>query len=156
MPLIVVVSAATACLLLLQAIHVLKTGDTQMFFLCQRPRFPSNQTRSVTRIAGALMYGAPACAIFALLAFAAIRNGKAAILSWFSASAGNLVGGVILFTIGLSAVIWPDWILKGVQSAYPDTDVGVRAGFGAALTRILGAVLLGFGLLVLSLLKRTG
>jgi hypothetical protein len=156
MAVIVTLSAATACLLLFQAIHILKSGDTQMFFLTRKPRSVPGQTGSSRRVAGALMYGVPAGAILVLLAFAAIKNGKLAILSWLSADSGNLVGGVILFTFGLIALVWPDWILKGVQAAYPNADLGMNGGFGAALTRVLGTVLLGFGLLVLSVLRRTG
>lgn len=156
MAIVVTLSAAIACLLLLQAVHILRSGDAQMFFLPKRPRDVSSPISSSTKTAGALTYGVPACAIFSLLAYAAVKNGKSAILAWLAANSGNVVGGVILFAMGLSAVLWPDWILKGVQAAYPNADVKLESGFGATLTRVLGALLLGFGLLVLSVIKRPG
>ncbi len=153
MPVVVILSLATACLLLVQAIHILKTGDTHLFFLSKTREGLRRQTLASTKVGAVLVYGAPACAILLLLFLAATRSGGTAIMRRIAEDFGNLFGGVLLFSIGLLGVLSPTSILKGVQAAYPSADVDRESGFAAVLTRVLGAVLLGFGLLVLNVVK---
>lgn len=138
-------------LFMLQAIHVWTTRDTQFFFLTKAA------TRPVPRmlvVSSTLIYGLPALAIFALLVSAAVRSGKGAILAWIS---GDLIGGVILFAIGLSAVVYPQWVVNGLRDAYPNVDrTLLESRVAWAITRIVGTIVLAGGVLVLSLVKRHG
>jgi hypothetical protein len=140
---------ATACLLLLQGIHILKTGDIRMFFLTSKSQDYPNSIRFTRRLAGSLIYGAPACAIFALLIFAVMKNGRHAMISRIATNSGNFIGGVILFTLALSAIIWPDWYMNGLQAAHPSVDIGRYEGLGRGLLRVIGAFWLLFSLIVL-------
>lgn len=151
MAVVITIVISTACLLLLQAIHILKSGDTHPFFFPPKGQNHAGKLSSATKIGGILIYGVPACAILSLLVFAALKNGTQKILIWFTADSGNIIGGFILFIGGLLAILWPGWILKGVQAANPDTDIRLETAFGTRLTRLLGALLLGFGLFLLHL-----
>lgn len=150
MAIVVTMSAATACLCLLQAIYILKSGDMRMFFLAKHPGDVSRWVSTAQKIGGALTYGVPAFGIFSVLAYAAVRNGKAAILAWLAPNAGTFFGGVIIFTGGLSFMLWPNWWLKQVLAAYPNTNVDLESRFLIVFTRVLGALILGLALFLLS------
>lgn len=151
MTVVIIIVIATACLLLLQAIHILKSGDMQLFFFHPRGQNLTGKLSTGKKVGGVLIYGVPACAIFSLLFFAALKNGTQKLLSWFAVDSGDIIGGVILFTVGLLAVLWPGWILRAVQAANPDADIKLETVFGMGMTRVLGALLLGFGLFLLSI-----
>ena len=148
----IVLSLATACLLLIQAAHILKNGETQMFFLQSRGAQESVHLRGSTKVTGALMYGIPACVVFCILAVAAAKNGLSVILRWIVADIGNLFGGIILFIAGLFALLRPDVVLRWAAAAHPDVETKLDNRFGKVLTRALGAFLSGFGLLILALI----
>lgn len=153
MAIVVTTSAAMACLCLFQAIYILKSGDMQMFFLAKRPGDASRRLSTPQKIGGVLTYGLPACGIFSLLVYEAVRNGEAAILAWLAPNAGIFFGGVIMFTGGLSFVLWPNWWLKQVLAAYPNFNVDLESGFLILFTRVLGLLILGIALFLLSLPK---
>ena len=92
--------------------------------------------------------------ILSLLIFAAAKNGSPVILGWVLAEPGDLVGGLALFVLGLRGVLWPERILKKLRAAYPSSDARLESAFSFVLTRILHALAMAAGLLLLSYIKR--
>ena len=92
--------------------------------------------------------------ILSLLIFAAAKNGSPVILGWVLAEPGDLVGGLALFVLGLRGVLWPERILKKLRAAYPNSEARLDTNFGMVLTRVLGALICGSGLMLLSQIKR--
>jgi hypothetical protein len=97
--------AAAAFVLLFQAIHTVKTGSAQWFFISALSGGTSPSRLTSNRVQGVLWYGLPGCALLALLVYAAVEHGKSAMLALRVEDWGNLVGGLILFTGGLSIAV---------------------------------------------------
>jgi hypothetical protein len=153
MAIVITISVATALILLGQAVHVLTRGQTQIFFLHNKRLQGKTTLRMPMKIAGALMYGIPGCAVLLILTVAIVKNGPSFVLARIAADIGNLIGGVILFAAGLLALFRPDVVLGWAAAAHPDVAVKLDTQFGGVLTRVLGTLLLGFGLLILAFIK---
>lgn len=145
---ILTIAAAAVLVLMLQALYVAKSGDTLPFFsLTKRKRSPVSPSTKWTAV---VLPAGIATALLGLLLTAAARN--PALLARFMTDLGNMVGGLILFFSGLSVVLWPTWVIRGLRGAYPTADVDLERPSAYRLTRALGAFVLAGGLLLLSLL----
>jgi len=153
MAIVMTAFAAAAFVLLLQAMHVLKTGSLLWFFISAPPPPISDARTTSNRVLGVVVYGLPGCALLSLLVYKAVTQGKSAILAAPAADLGNLVGGLILFTLSFSIVLWPRWMLKSVQASYPNVDLKIETGLMRAFMRVVAAGVMGLGLLLLSFVK---
>jgi hypothetical protein len=140
MVLVIIGSLVTACLLLIQGVHIFfeQPGDLRGSQPC---------LSSVARFAAASLYAIPSVAIFCILTLALSRNGHR-LFDWLTGHVIGLGGGLFLLTYGLVALLRPDVVLRWVGSAYPDYDLGQRNPSVQHFVRGLGAFVAAFGLFV--------
>lgn len=150
--LVITLSATIASLLIMQALHVLQTGETQLFFL--RPIRRENLVRvpQTLLLAHVLIYGVPGCAVFGILLLAAIRTGEERILHWFSANGGMCAAGIFFVVMGLLTMLRPDLLLRSVAAAHPNVAVDPENRSVKVVTTCIGVCLLGFGFLFMAVI----
>jgi|SRR5579883_183023 len=144
MALLIVGIFVTACLLLLQGIHVMRRRN-------MRPFFKSHGEPSLSsgaKIAASSLYTIPSLAIIGALVFALVKNNREHLFEWLNRHAIGLVGGLFLLAYGLLSLLRPDVVLRWVASAYPDYDLGERSSSVEQFVRVLGAFLFAFGLFI--------
>jgi len=149
MVLVIIGSLATACLLLLQGVHIVRNGNMRPFF--EQPgalRGSQPSLSSGARFAAASLYAIPSVAIFCILMLALFRNDKHRLFDWLTGHVIGLVGGLFLLTYGLVALLRPDVVPSWVGSAYPDYDLAQRNASIQHFVRGLGAFVAAFGLFV--------
>jgi hypothetical protein len=149
MTFVIVGSLLTACLLLLQGIHIIRNGNMRPFFqqpgdlLSSRPSLKAS-----ARFAAASLYTVPSLAIFLVLLLALSKNDTHRIFDWLSGHAVAVFGGLFLLAYGLVALLRPDVVIKWVGSAFPDYDLGSRNASVQHFVRGLGAFVAAFGLFI--------
>jgi hypothetical protein len=153
MAVLITAFVAGGCLLLVQAVHILKTGSVLWFFIPAPSEGSSHRLSRSKRAGGALLFGGPGCALLVLVAVAAVRNDKSAILSLIAADFGEFVGGLFFFTFGLLVVLWPGWMLRAIQAWYPNVDLRIESVPMRGFIRVLAALVMAAGLFLLSLVK---
>jgi hypothetical protein len=149
MALVIIGSLVTACLLLLQGVHIFRNGDMRPFF--QQPsglRDSRSGLRSGAKFAAASLYTIPSVAIFCVLAFALFRNDMHRLLDWFAGHVIAVGGGLFLVTYGLVALLRPDVVIRWIGAAYTDYDLGQRNSSVQHFVRGLGVFLSAFGLFI--------
>jgi hypothetical protein len=149
MVLVIIGSLVTACLLLLQGVHILRNGNMRPFFeqfVDLRGSQPS--LRFGARSAAAFLLILPSVAIFCILVLAFFKDDRHRLIDWLSGHAIGLFGGLFLLTYGLVALLRPDVVLRWVRSAYPDRDLGERNPSVQGFIRVLGVFVSAFGLFI--------
>jgi hypothetical protein len=145
---VVVGGLATAFMLLLQGLHVLRSGDLRPFFEPPVHSLPSRATLALDRrIAGAGLYIVPSIAIFWILAGTLYRHGMHRTLAWFSDHGIGLVGGLFLLTYGVVTLMRPDIVAHTIRRTYPDEDLAGNAVY--RFLRILGVLVSVLALFIL-------
>lgn len=149
MALVIIGSLVTACLLLLQGLHIFRNGNMRPFF--ERPgdlrRGRPRHSRGA-RLAATLLYTVPSLAILCILTFALFKNDRQYLFEWLSGHVVGLIGGLFLLVYGLVALLRPDVVLRWVGSAYADRDLGQRSPSVKQFVRALGAFLSAFALFI--------
>jgi hypothetical protein len=146
---VVALSAAIAVVFLIQAVHVIGSGDTVPFFSRTRRR-PDQGISGARRWLAAALTGVPGCAMVGILTVATVENPM--IRKSLLADPGNAVGGLALCSLGWSGVLWPGWVVRSLRRAYPTADVNLERPSVVPLIRMLAAMNLAAGLWLLSLL----
>jgi len=149
MVLVIIGSLVTACLLLLQGVHIFRNGNMRPFF--EQPgdlRGSQQSLSSGARFAAASLYGLPSVAILCILTLALLRNDRHRLFEWLAGHIMSLVGGLFLLSYGLVALLRPDVVLRWIGSAYPDYDMGQRNPTVQHFVRGLGAFVSAFGLFI--------
>lgn len=151
MALVVTLATAIGLLALLQAIHIVRSGDIRMFVIRTWRSRLDREFASVARATrarralAAVAYGVPACGILALLVSKGIAN-RPALAAWLN---GDLLGGLAFFSAGFSTLLWPHWMLGGIRSTYPDADTRLEGRFGTTLIACFAVGALVVGMLLL-------
>ena len=100
------------------------------------------------RSAAAFLYILPSVSIFCILVVAFLKNDTHRLFDWLSGHVIGLFGGLFLLTYGLVTLLRPDVVLRWLQSAYPDRDLGERNPSVQRFVRALGVFLTAFGLFI--------
>jgi hypothetical protein len=149
MAFVIIGSLATACLLLLQGIHIFRSGSMRPFF--EQPSHLGGvhpRLKPGTKFAAASLYTVPSLAIFCVLIFALFRNDTHQLRDWLAGHVIALLGGLFLFTYGLLSLLRPDVVIRWIGAAYPDYDLGERNPSVQYFVRGLGVFLSAFGLFI--------
>jgi hypothetical protein len=145
--LVMMLTSATEVVLVVQIVHVIRTGDTWPFFASKSPRHRSGRASGRALTGAVLLLGAAAAGILVILATTLAKDGVSPLLAWLATRPGDAIGGNAVFWLGFSGVLWPGYYLKGVQDAYPNADVNlVDSEYARFLTRALGGLMLVLGL----------
>ena len=148
MAFVIVGSLVTACLLLLQGIHIARHGNMRVFFeRSDDPHGSHSNLKPPARFAAVALYVIPSLAIFCVLVLALFKNDTHQLFGWLTDHLVAMVGGLFLLTYGLIALLRPDVVIRWVGSAYPNYDLGGRTV--QHFVRGLGLFLAAFGLFIL-------
>jgi len=149
MAFVIIGGLVTACLLLLQGIHIFRRGNMRPFFE-QPNELPGTHTSlsPSAKYAAVSIYTIPSLAIFCLLVLALFRNDRQRLFEWLTGHVIGLLGGLFLLTYGLIALLRPDVVIRWVGSAYPDYDLGERNPSVQHFVRGLGVFVSAFGLFI--------
>jgi hypothetical protein len=142
-------SLVTACLLLLQGIHIVRNGNMRPFF--EQPgalRGSQSRLSSKARLAAVSLFAIPSVAIICILMLALFRNDTQRLFVWLKGHGIGLVGGLFLLTYGLVALLRPDVVIRWVGSAYSDYDLAQRNPSMQHFVRGLGAFVAALALFV--------
>lgn len=147
MAFVIIGSLVTACLLLLQGVHIVRSGNMRPFF--EQPTGEAHSSlKTSARLAGASVFAIPSLAVFGILLVAFLRNDVHRLVDWLTGHVMPLVGGLFLLIYGLVAVLRPDVVIRWVASAFPDYDLGARNPSVRHFVRGLGAFAVAFGLFI--------
>jgi formate hydrogenlyase subunit 3/multisubunit Na+/H+ antiporter MnhD subunit len=149
MAFVIIGSLVTACLLLLQGVHIVRSGNMRPFF--EQPgdlgeAHPSLKT--LARLAGASLFAIPSLAVFGILLVAFLRNDVHRVFDWLTGHVMAAIGGLFLLIYGLVALLRPDVVIRWIASAFPDYDLGTRNPSVQHFVRGLGAFVVAFGLFI--------
>jgi hypothetical protein len=148
---IVTLWMAVGCVLALQGIHILRSGDREFFFLrSEKARCTTPELSLYSRLASASMYLVPALAMTGLLAAGLYRTGFTVFLKWTEGRFGGLAAGIFLFVVGLLAVFRPWMVIMWVKAAHPDFQIEGKTGSYLVFVRLLAAFIVAFGLFLLA------
>jgi hypothetical protein len=148
---VIVGSFATAVCLIIQGIHVLRTGLVLPFFYRPSPR--SLRMNPLQRICTAGLYLVPGAAIIGVLLRAALHRLPApkTIEEWSGSHVGALSIVCLMAALGLHLLIRPSAMVRWVQSAYPELPLeGSR--LARLIVRVIGAGWIAFAILSVRLL----
>jgi hypothetical protein len=149
MAFVIVGSLVTACLLLLQGVHIVRSGNMRPFF--EQPGdlgAAHSSLKTPARLAGASLFAIPSLAVFGILLVAFLRNDAQRLFDWLRGHVVALIGGLFLLIYGLVALLRPDVVITWVGSAFPDYDLGARNRSVQYFVRGLGAFVVAFGLFI--------
>jgi hypothetical protein len=149
MALVIVGSLLTACLLLLQGVHILRNGNMRPFFEeSVDARGSEPRLSPLAKFAAASLYTVPSLAILCILTLALFRNDRRRLPEWLAGHAIGMVGGLFLLIYGIVALLRPDVVLGWIASAYPGYEFGQRDPLRQYFVRGLGLSISAFGLFI--------
>lgn len=147
MPIVIIGSLLTAGILLLQGVHVLKTGNMRPFFLQSKASSTAVYLKRSARLGFGVLYLLSSAGILYVLAFILANYGSDRLLEWLGGHIISLFGGVFLLIYGLTAVFRPDVVLRWVVAPYRD-GLGIRLESGEHIIRGIGIAICAIGLWV--------
>lgn len=145
---IVIISLVAAWVLISQSIHVFKYGNAIPFFLGESKK-SKHKSAARGRFAGALVYAIPGLAIFLIWANELRRFGIAQFWGWLRDHRGGLFNAALILTLGLWALLVPDYFVKGAMAANPGYDLD-KLPFLRNFIRGVGLFMAVFGFIILA------
>jgi hypothetical protein len=145
---VIVGSFATAVCLIVQGVHVLRTGLVLPFFYRPSPR--SLRMKPVQRVCTAGLYLAPGLAVLGVLLQAALHSLPAPkrIEEWTEGRMGVLAILCLEAALGLYLLIRPSTMMGWVQSVYPELPPE-KSPLARVIVRVIGAGWIAFAILSL-------
>jgi hypothetical protein len=155
MAVVIIGSLLTACMLLLQGVHVLRNGNLQPFFFEQSDDLRSSERRFsfLRSVALASLYILPSAGIFCLLAIALFKADTDRVIDWLSGNVFDLLGGLLLLTYGLKCLLWPDRVIRSLRSVFPDSEPEFEEQYRSVIW-IVRSIGVGMSALSLFILKK--